>query len=186
MRVLQTPCTSAPVPGDPSIADDDDSFDDVPNLDADEHWSSPGEAWKESLDENDVPRDAFDDKDDHPLLRRAMDLQLRLREEFKDRSGEQEASLRTLFQGAGDLMGGLSQATARYGDDDLDSVMLGLHVVQLKRALRGTAFARCALFQLRETVAKPTLDDLHETLTKMERDVFQLLAQTRAAIRPDE
>jgi hypothetical protein len=180
-----------PVPGDPSIAGDDDKFDDdgfddFADIDEEEPWSFSDEAWTESLDEDDEPRTLIDRQRD-PLLQRAMDLLHRLHDVFNDHPNEQETSLRTLFQGAGDLMGGLSQATAHDDDeDDLDADLLGLHVVQLKRALRGAAFARSALFQLRGTVAQPTLDELHETLRAMERDVFQFLGETRSAMRPGE
>ena len=54
------------------------------------------------------------------------------------------------------------------------------------RAIRGAAFARGALFQLRKTVDKATFDEFYETLTGMERDVFQLLGETRAALRPND
>jgi hypothetical protein len=180
-----------PVPSDPRIdeddEDDEDWFDSDAELDVDEEWESTGEEWKESPDEDDKSRSPFD-RERHPLLERAMDLLHRLHDEFKDQPSEQEASLETLFQGAGDLMGGLSQATARYSDDEeeaLDVHLLGLHVVQLKRALRGAAFARGALFQFRDIVPKPTLDELHETLKNMESDVFQLLGDKRAAMRGD-
>lgn len=180
-----------PVPGDPRIdeydEDDEDWFDSDAELDVDDEWESTGEEWKESVAEDDKSPGPFD-RERHPLLERAMDLLHRLHDEFKDQLSEQESSLETLFQGAGDLMGGLSQATARYSDDEVEALdvhLLGLHVVQLKRALRGAAFARCALFQFRDTVPRPTLDELHETLKNMENDVFQLLSEKRAAMRGD-
>lgn len=178
-----------PVPGDPAIADDEDEFgdDDFGDVDEDEPWSIPDEAWKESLDEDDDPRSLFE-KQCHPLLKRAMELLHRLNDVFNDSPNEQETALRTLFQGAGDLMGGLSQATAHDSDEveALSAEMVGLHVVQLKRALRGAAFARCALFQLGDSVDRPTLDELRETFRAIERDVFQFLGETRAAMRPGE
>src|SRR5262249_60704040 len=104
-----------------------------------------GSAGREA-EEGDAPFAA--EKERHPLLEGAMDLLKRLDAVFRDAGPEFGPSLRTLFQGAGDAMGGLAQALSGRRDDD-DPDAYGLRVTQLKRALRGAAFARGALYSLR-------------------------------------
>ena len=87
----------------------------------------------------------------HPLLQKSMDLLLRLHTLFGDDDPRFARALATLHQGAGDAMGGLAQALS---DRDDDAVDFGLRVVQLKRALRGAAFARGALFPLRSAMSR--------------------------------
>jgi hypothetical protein len=65
-------------------------------------------------------------------------------------------------------MGGLAQALA-HRDHDAESY--GLCVVQLKRALRGAAFARGALFLLRLTMSTEQFDELFRVLEQMETDI---------------
>ncbi len=85
-------------------------------------------------------------------------------------------SLGTLYQGAGDAMGGLAQALA-HRDHDAESY--GLCVVQLKRALRGAAFARGALFLLRLTMSTEQFDELFRVLEQMETDIVFELGKVR-------
>ena len=55
----------------------------------------------------------------------------------------------------------------------------GLRVVQLKRALRGAAFARGALFPLRSTMSKEQFDELFRRLEQMETDIVSELGKVR-------
>ena len=183
------------VPGDPSVTDGDDEEEELEadwsennvDTDEDESWSDSDETWQESHDEDD-DEDLFD-RDQYLLLQQATDLYHRLHPVIRKHRDKHDVSLRTLFQGAGELMGGLSHAIASCDDEEeygRDPNPVGLHIVQLKRALRGASFARGALFQLRQTVDKATIDELHEILKGMNRDVFQLLGKIRAALHPDE
>jgi hypothetical protein len=53
-------------------------------------------------------------------------------------------------------------------------------VVQLKRALRGAAFARGALFPLRTTISSERFDELYRTLGQMETDILCELGRVRS------
>ena len=183
------------VPGDPSVTDGDEEEKELEadwsennvDTDEDESWSDSDETWQEFLDEDD-DEDPFD-RDQYLLLQQATDLYHRLHHVFRKHRDKHDVSLRTLFQGAGELMGGLSHATACCNDEeeyDRHPNPVGRHIVQLKRALRGAGFARDALFQRRQTVDKATIDELHEILKGMNRDVFQLLGKIRAALHPGE
>jgi hypothetical protein len=109
----------------------------------------------------------------------------RLQEVFRDTGPRFEPSLRSLFQGAGDVMGGLAQAlSGRESEYDLDGY--GLRVAQLKRALRGAAFARGSLFGLRPVVPAERWEELYRTLKQMEQEVFQELGRLRAKHDTDD
>jgi hypothetical protein len=136
----------------------------------------PGNADVGDGDEEDDPFRAEDDER-HPLLQAAMDLLKHLHEVFRGADPRFAPSLHALFQGAGDAMGGLAQALSR-PVEDLDDY--GLCVTQLKRALRGAAFARGALFSLRPAVTAEQFDELLRTLGRLEKDVFQELSRLRS------
>jgi hypothetical protein len=119
----------------------------------------------------------------HPLLQKAMDLLERLDTQFHDEGPRSAPVLTTLFQGAGDAMGGLAQALSHR---DPDAVDYGLRIVQLKRALRGAAFARGALFPLRSTMSKEQFEELFRTLKQMETDIVSELGKVRCQQRGDD
>jgi hypothetical protein len=106
-----------------------------------------------------------------------MDLLVRFDSLFGDKDPRFAPALRTLFQGAGDAMGGLAQALASRDHEPDD---YGLRVTQLKRALRGAAFARGALFPLRSALSKEQFDDLFHTLQQMETDIVSELGKLRS------
>lgn len=148
------------------------------DLEADDEAAGEGESGGGSAD--------LFERRTHPLTRRAMDLMLRLRKLPDDAPGRHDSALHALFQGCGDMMGGLSQAMADYGDEDDDEEphALGLRIVQLKRALRGAAFARGALFQLRDRLDKALLDELHGEVQGLQQEMFGELGRLRSALRP--
>jgi hypothetical protein len=88
-----------------------------------------------------------------------------------------ESLLHTLFEGAGDLCGGLAQALS-HPEDYFDK---GLCVVQLKRVLRGLAFTRGTLcnISVSSDVPKAVIKSLRATLDGLETDVFQELGRAR-------
>jgi hypothetical protein len=104
-----------------------------------------------------------------------MDLLARFDTLFRDAGPRFASSLSTLNQGAGDAMGGLAQALSRR--DDIEDY--GLCVVQLKRALRGAAFARGALFPLRSTISAEQFDEVYRALKQMETDILSELTKVR-------
>jgi hypothetical protein len=142
--------------------------------------------WKESLWETDSDAaDIFSDGDDfekqmHPLQRRAMDLVRRtydLAESKKQLLGAAGGQIEALLQGVGDMMGGLAQAL---GPDDMPS-MRGLSIVQLKRALRGAAFALGSLFPLKSAgiLDQSTFKELHDAIEQLQTDIFAELTRFR-------
>jgi hypothetical protein len=110
------------------------------------------EPWLESLPEsvqNDDDDESFDAMERHPLQRQATGLLMEfhdLSEKLTDRSPNFES----LMRNAGEVTGGLAQALPLPSPDRLDDDRAGLCLVQLKRALRGAAFVRGALFLVRE------------------------------------
>jgi len=145
------------------------------------------EPWKESLpdavrgynEEDEFDESSFD-RSPHPLQETAMDFLGRLHEEFKDADESSSGHIRTLMGGAGDVMGGLAQAlgTPTLELDGLDS---GLSLVQLKRALRGIAFARGALFPLRAEgqINDSVFEEFSATLKQLESGILSELAKIR-------
>ena len=119
----------------------------------------------------------------HPLLQKAMDLLERFDSLFRDAGPRLVRSLGMLYQGAGDAMGGLAQALS---ERDHNAVDRGLRIVQLKRALRGAAFARGALFPLRTAMSVEGFDELFRTLQQMESDIVTELGKVRSEYPGDD
>jgi hypothetical protein len=168
--------------------DDESAFqqalDDLALEAPDEEDGPADEAWDEGPGEVEAP--VAPKREKHPLLERAMALMVRLKRAFANAGPEHEPALRVLFQGAGDTMGGLAQALSGHHADEEGPEVYGLCVVQLKRALRGAAFARGALFPLRPLLAPEQFDELIGALRQMEKDVFQELARLRETRRTDD
>jgi hypothetical protein len=158
-------------PGDPSSDSDEPWQEDIQSLDFEAPFD--GSSGEESEDEDAL----FRSEERHPVMKKAMDLLTRLHKAFRGADPRHSASLSTLFQGAGDAMGGLAQALSMRGDDPDD---YGLRIVQLKRALRGAAFARGALFPLRSAIPAGQWDELMKITSNLEKDVFQELARVRS------
>jgi hypothetical protein len=90
-----------------------------------------------------------------------------------------------LFQGAGDALGGLAQALSE-DEEDRNPDRYGLCITQLKRALRGAAFARGALFSLRHRLTGEQFNELHQQLEQMEQGIWSEVGRLRAEQRADE
>jgi hypothetical protein len=128
------------------------------------------------------PPVAFEDDDNEggasesDATEKLWDLIGRLDTLFRDADPRHASSLGTLYRGAGDAMGGLAQALSHR---DRDAPDFGLCVVQLKRALRGAAFARGALFPLRSTISAEQFAELLRVLEQMETDIVSELGKVR-------
>jgi hypothetical protein len=150
---------------------------------ADESWHKDEEGSLRASDDAglDEEQDALitaGNDERHPLLQRAMDLLHELHASFRDADPRHATAVRTLFQGAGDVMGGLAQGLSTREDDDEDDY--GLRVTQLKRALRGAAFARGALFLLRTAMTVEQFEELHGRLARLREDTFQEIGRLRS------
>ncbi len=117
--------------------------------------------------------------DHHPLQKQSQDSVLRLYHLFQLPDDQRNAHLELLHRSVGDLMGGLVQAL---GTDDWQPPPQ-LAVPQLKRALRGAAYAQGALFSLRtEGIASEDIfDELHATLQTLEHGTLDELRRIREA-----
>jgi hypothetical protein len=160
------------IPGEES-----DSADEPWHNDEDEPHGASDDAGSDECDEQDALIATGNDER-HPLLQRAMDLLHDLHAIFRDADTGHATSLRTLFQGAGDVMGGLAQGLSSREDDEENDY--GLRVTQLKRALRGTAFARGALFLLRTAMTVEQFEELHGRLARLGEGTFQEIGRLRS------
>jgi hypothetical protein len=112
------------------------------------------EPWQESLPEK-VRSDAGDEDDDpfermerHPLQQQARKLLFAFYE-MVHRAGQRSPNIDALMRNAMEVTGGLAQVLPLPPAYEIDDTEAGLGLVQLKRALRGAAFVRGALFLLR-------------------------------------
>ncbi|MBC7817070.1 MAG: hypothetical protein IAG10_09310 [Planctomycetaceae bacterium] len=183
------------VPGDPEWPIDDDADDSNDLLD-DEPFDTEADAWKQDADDavNEFEDELeADERHDHPLLRRATDLWHTLTNQFENADASHEQNLRTLFRGLGDLVGGLAQATSRvFERDDVDEfspmeeIHFGLTVTQLKRSLRGIAFARGALCNLRTVIEPSDAERFLSTLKDLNDGIVEELHRVRERFQGDE
>ena len=117
-----------------------------------------------------------DAKERPPLLQKAVDLLERLDSIFHVDGQRSAPPLRTLYQGAGDVIGGLARALS-YRDHDADNH--GPRVVQLKSALRGAALARGSLFPLRSAMSTEQFDALFRAVEELDTDILTELREVR-------
>ena len=157
--------------------EDDDDPQDGPEQEAGQASDIDSEG-----DESDA---GLPDRGQHPLLERASKFFLRLHELFKvapvgSQGAGSQGALHTLFQGAGNLCGGLAQAMSpreEFIDDR------GLRIVQLKRALRGAAFARGVLYNVGSGTMPPgVFESLKSTLEEIEEEMFGELGRLRESL----
>ncbi len=147
------------------------------------------EPWRKSLDELPENNGPLEDEDEpfgkprHPLQQLAWDLMLRLYKLLENTATSAESHRGVLLHGAGEISGGLAQALG--GDDDWEPPA-GLAMVQLKRALRGAAFASGALYPLRTdgTLDQASFQELHDLLEKLQEGIYAELLRLRG--RRDE
>ena len=169
------------LPGEPSLSDALREMAEAMEEEQDEE----DEPWRESLP--DALREADEDDEDdwlgdderHPLLERVMDLNKRLYDMAEAAEGRRNVNFQSLLSSTGEMMGGLAQALGSRHFEPLS----GLSLVQLKRALRGAAFAIGMLFPLRaEGVLGPAeFDELIATLESLRNDIVAELSRLREA-----
>jgi hypothetical protein len=169
------------LPGEP----DEDDF--APKAEASDFENEPNEPenepWRASLphelESDDDPFDVFE-RERHPLQRQAADLHLRVFKLFEDVPEGKSSHVGTLLHGVGEIGGGLTQALTRC-DDPWDGLQRGLALVQLKRSLRGAAFASGALFPLQAEglLSQKDFEDLQRTLQQLEDGIVGELTRIR-------
>jgi hypothetical protein len=158
------------------VAPEAGDFKTEPNEPEDESWR---ESLPQELESEDDPFDVIQ-RERHPLQQQAADLSLRVFKLFEDIPDGKSSHVGTLISGVGEIGGGLAQALARW-DDELDGLQRGLALVQLKRALRGTAFASGALFPLQAEglLSREDFEDLQRTLQQLEDRIVAELTRIR-------
>lgn len=130
--------------------------------------------WQDEGDQDEFAssgkRMSASDKQQHPSLIEARDLRLRGYQLLEGRDYQVGSMEDIFFRGLGDLQGGLAQALWDE-EDEWEPIDRGLAIVQLKRALRGIAFADGALFSLGD------LNEQQEIEVDYIRDQFQWLRE---------
>lgn len=160
---------------------DDDSSDACEDELKDEY---DNESWRESLQEeaNDDDEDSFESylAQRHPLQKAASDLHLRIFKLIEHDPPNQSSFLETLIRGIEDVGGGLAQALSSR-PVELDGLTRGLALVQLKRALRGVAFARGALYPLCDEaqIDSGVFEELSASLAQIEAGILEELNRIR-------
>jgi hypothetical protein len=157
---------------------------------SDEPWRDDDDASFESPEDEIAGQGTgFDDSGDdepaerHLLLQRATDFFVGVDALFPEEDPQSAALMRPLYEGAGEAVGGLAQALSSRDQDALDR---GLRVVQLKRALRGAAFARGAFFPLRSTLGKERFEELFSKLEQLAKDIVSEIGRVRSEHAGDE
>jgi hypothetical protein len=144
------------------------------------------EPWRESLPEaarrDDSEEAPFERLESHPLQQRATKLLIASHEVAK-RSGDRSAGIDVLMRNACEITGGLAQVLPLSADYEIDDIEAGLGFVQLKRALRGAAFVRGALFLLRSDglLDEPEFHRLTDESEAISAQIVDLLRRIREA-----
>ena len=87
------------------------------------------------------------------------------------------------LQGVLEIGGGLAQALSRFDDDvEWDAELSGLNIVQLKRALRGAAFAHGALIGARydKVISEEQFQELFPQVESLQAGILDELKENRA------
>ena len=161
-----------------------DEFEDEPE---DESWRASLPPELEGTDDP-LDDDPFDtaERERHPLPQLASDLHLRLFKLFADADENRSRHIDVLLHGVGEIGGGLAQALTKRELDpftELDGLDRGLALVQLKRALRGAAFATGALFPLQAEalLSQEDFESLWNILQQLKDGIVRELARIREA-----
>jgi hypothetical protein len=166
------------LPGEPSLSEAVREMLEAGEDEEDEPWR---ESLPHAIHEPDEasPDDWLGDDEHHPLLERVMDLNKRLYDLAEAAEERPNENFRSLLGATGEMLGGLAQAL---GGRDFEPLS-GLSLVQLKRALRGAAFAFGMLFPLRaEGLLCPAeFDELTATVKSLQDDIHAELSRLREA-----
>ncbi|MDA1055493.1 MAG: hypothetical protein O3C40_34265 [Planctomycetota bacterium] len=160
-----------PRSNDEDVAPDDGS--------ADLSWQSGGESepWRASLDSHSLDEQSdFENEPEHPTVKRADKLLMEIMS-LRDPSSRSDSFADTATRGMIDVVGGLVQATCGDLDERSDRA---LAIVQLKRALKGHAYCRGAIFGLRGAnhIDDSTSDRFHNELRAILESIHDLMAAT--------
>lgn len=120
-----------------------------------------------------------------PLLQRAQDLAVRCLRFAEEQAPEGTTNpLDQLARGVLELMGGISQVLGAGSIDEVEEPD-GWALVQMKRALRGAAFARGAMTNACSLGFVPSADsqEVSEEIASIEGEMVEMLRQARRRLR---
>ncbi len=157
-----------------------DTSDDWGREDSRESEVELGGSWRSATDSMPyVEQDSLDcyGVEPHPLLQMALDFSLQVHLLLERNSLIQSSAAQILRQAIGELRGGLVQGL-HCSEATLHSDRRGWAVVQMKRALRGTAFGRGAAFALRggSHINHSEFEFLNEQFVGFQEEIQKLLA----------
>jgi hypothetical protein len=142
------------------------------------------EPWQESVPEaaRDHEDDAFERMERHPLQQQATNLLVEFYDVAK-RAEERTTNIDTLLRNAMEVTGGLAQVLPLPPPYEMDEGEAGLSLVQLKRALRGSAFVRGTLFLLRseKTISEEEFRRFMDQADAIAAQITDLLRSIREA-----
>jgi hypothetical protein len=141
------------------------------------------EPWQESLPDTVKEEEGeFERMERDPLQQRAKKLLMDFFDLSK-RAGERSPNVDMLMGNAMEITGGLAQVLPLPPTYDMDDGGAGLSLVQLKRALRGAAFVRGALFLLKgeKTISEEGFHQFIEEADAISEQITDLLRSIREA-----
>jgi hypothetical protein len=150
------------------------------DFEADDVWHSG--LPDESFDEGGSDDDSFADMQRHPLQQQATGLLMKFYDLAKQ-NDERSPNFDLLMRSASEITGGLAQVLPLAPAYEIDETEVGLGLVQLKRALRGAAFVRGALFLLRadELVRDEDFRNSMDECDSISEQIVELLRTLRAS-----
>lgn len=134
------------------------------------------ETWRESLANDPLEAvEECDGRENHPAVDAAQQFLLSVMD-LQNADGSMSDYASIASRGAMDIVGGLAQAT---GGQLESRTGRALAITQLKRALKGHAFARGAIIALRvsDAVDEATSKRLHNDLAEIRISIHQLLTE---------
>jgi len=170
------------------LAMEEEGLGDFPSSDSDsrsndDNWDARQEGepwqdvepWQESLPSPSfAAADELQQRDTHPAVIQAQEFLMQLMN-LDSAHSPHDSFLSVACRGAGDIMGGLAQATGSEFDSRIDRAIA---ITQLKRALTGHAFAQGAVFGLRSAnvINQETSAQLHDQLAALLVTIHELSA----------
>jgi hypothetical protein len=164
--------------------DCDDQYESAHRLDGIEEADDHEESWRESSPDGDDEAEEesawLRETERHPLQQQTKNLYLALHKSFVRRD-ERSPNVGLLMRSAGEMIGGLAQVLPLPPSYEIDDIEAGHSLVQLKRALRGTAFVRGALFLLRgeEQFDEESFGELVAETDTISSQIVELLRSVR-------
>jgi hypothetical protein len=177
-----------PSEGRREVLDMIDELNEASRAAAEEEESEP---WQRSLPDEVGSEDDYDDRHDafgrmtrDPLQQQATSLLMGFYD-LAERLGERPQSLDILMRNCMEVTGGLAQVLPLPPSYEIDDSKAGHSLIQLKRALRGAAFVRGALFLLRgeKLLDEAQFHAYHDETDAISKQIVELIRTVREAMK---